>query len=74
MLDKRILCVIRRMDPYPHLEVHLDDKVEFWSLDMEKKFGESGIIMEEEVELDPFVIKRLEHNFSRRNDVVMHSV
>ena len=37
--------VIKRIEPYPHYEVHRpnSDKVEFWNMELNKKIGESKV-------------------------------
>jgi hypothetical protein len=35
--------IIKRTEPDNHFEVHYRDRVEFWSIDMRKKLGESKV-------------------------------
>jgi hypothetical protein len=37
------LLIIKRTEPDEHYEVHYNDRVEFWSMDMKTKQGESKV-------------------------------
>lgn len=43
MPSDKVLLIIKRLAPDKHYEVHFNDRVEFWSMDMQTKQGESKV-------------------------------